>query len=1075
VWDAVKMVLFKFVQKEQSMKKMPIRFSTSVFMLIILSSSLLSQSMIPNDKLASLKLFDFGQDRSLLIEIEELVNLKSSDIVASRFMAQELADLLTLESSYACKQFVCRQLAIIGTENQVPILASLLADEQLADMARYALVRIDLPSVDKALLKALSKTSGHVQIGIINSLGTRRYVGATRKLGRLLFSIDTNVANAAALALGQIGGTRAGAVLKKAFSENNPERMLAVSDAYLMCAEHFIEDGDLDQATKIYLYLFENSKIVSSKAAALKGLLSVNHPDAFQFLISTLKQEHPDAQRNAASFASDLTGEEQTAALVELLPGLAPEIQIALISTLIERGDKAALPAIENLAADRNRYVRSAAIKALGALGNESFIIPLAESAINTTGREKEAAQQSLYVLQGEFVDSTILSLIEKSDPKVQVELISSLAERQTPNAFESLMRVVDSEDPKVRRAAILSMRELAHKENLSDMIQLALRMRSSEQGLAENAVVKTAKRTDAVKMCTNQVIKLYQENDVLDQKASMLRILGGLSHKNALPLMRETLRTGDDLLKVEILRSFAEWPTADPLPDLYNVAEKSENETFALLALRGIIELIDLDSSLSKDQQLEMYKKAMDMAGQNEEKRRIFSKLSGRKTFAAMNYAARFMDDPALKEEAGLAVMSIAAEIYPQNTGIIKPVIRRVRESTDNDLLKTQASNLLSKTIKNYETEIKKQGLASTKELKKEVPFQLRVINSESDYEAGSIFDVNRDGKLDIYCGGFWYEAPDWKKHFVRDVPGDGGYYYDFAAVPQDVDNDGWTDIVNGSWHGKDVFWIRNPGVSAKPFEVFNIDKPGNLETLIGVDINGDGQLDFLPNTVRSMVWYEYKQVQQSEQVRWIKHTLPAESAGHGVGAGDVNSDGKMDIITPKGWLEQTTPSDDAWIWHPEFQLPGASVPVLAHDVDKDGDSDIIVGNGHGYGVYWLEQQNNATGQRTWIKHVIDDTWSQAHFLILADLDLDGQKELITGKRRYAHNGHDKGGEHPVCVYYYRYHQTESTWTRHVIHEGGQVGFGIYTDAKDIDNDGDIDVLCPGKSGLFLMENLLK
>jgi hypothetical protein len=107
---------------------------------------------------------------------------------------------------------------------------------------------------------------------------------------------------------------------------------------------------------------------------------------------------------------------------------------------------------------------------------------------------------------------------------------------------------------------------------------------------------------------------------------------------------------------------------------------------------------------------------------------------------------------------------------------------------------------------------------------------FKLHVINAESRFEAAAILDVNRDCKLDILSGGFWYEAPAWKRHFVRAVKEEGNYFYDFANLPMDVDGDGWMDIANAAWHNKMVFWERNPGKDA-PWEVLPIDTPGNME----------------------------------------------------------------------------------------------------------------------------------------------------------------------------------------------------------------------------------------------------
>ena len=174
---------------------------------------------------------------------------------------------------------------------------------------------------------------------------------------------------------------------------------------------------------------------------------------------------------------------------------------------------------------------------------------------------------------------------------------------------------------------------------------------------------------------------------------------------------------------------------------------------------------------------------------------------------------------------------------------------------------------------------------------------------------------------------------------------------------------------------------------------------------------------------------------------------------------------------MTPRGWLEQT---DGDWKWHPELDLGHASIPILVHDVDSDGDADIIWGLGHNYGLFWLEQTTDGR-QRSWAKHLIDDSWSQPHYMLMADLDNDGTDELVTGKRYHAHNGKDPGGNDPVCVYYYDYDHSTRKWARHTMHEGGTVAFGINTGVADMDGDGDIDVVAPGKSGLYLFENLVK
>ncbi|QDU97733.1 FG-GAP-like repeat-containing protein [Lignipirellula cremea] len=355
---------------------------------------------------------------------------------------------------------------------------------------------------------------------------------------------------------------------------------------------------------------------------------------------------------------------------------------------------------------------------------------------------------------------------------------------------------------------------------------------------------------------------------------------------------------------------------------------------------------------------------------------------------------------------------------------------------------------------------------------------FLQHTIDADAVNPACAAMDVDADGQLDIVAGGFWYQAPTWKRRFLRDVEQIRGRNDDYSCLPLDVNGDGRLDLISVNYRSQSLYWVEHPGEKLADDVAWKkhvIDTPGPAETGRLVDVDGDGRLDVLPNGVKYSAWYELQPPQKKgEEASWIAHPLPPEAAAHGLGFGDIDGDGRGDLVSPVGWF--AAPEDrrtGRWTQHAEFQLHrDASVPILVHDVDGDGDADLIWGRGHGCGLYWLEQAKADDGSRSWTQHAIDTSWSQAHTLLLADLDNDGAPELIAGKRFMGHEGNNLGEYDPLAIYGYQLSAESRTWRRFTIAKGA--GFDLDAKAVDIDQDGDLDLVASTRGGLWLLENQL-
>ncbi|KAA0991236.1 FG-GAP repeat domain-containing protein [Dyadobacter aurulentus] len=348
---------------------------------------------------------------------------------------------------------------------------------------------------------------------------------------------------------------------------------------------------------------------------------------------------------------------------------------------------------------------------------------------------------------------------------------------------------------------------------------------------------------------------------------------------------------------------------------------------------------------------------------------------------------------------------------------------------------------------------------------------------------EGAAIGDVNKDGKKDVLAGAYWFEAPAWKAHEIMKPDTfqvNGGYSNSFLDYAMDVNQDGWIDLIRIDWPGKAAYWHENPKGKTGHWPAHMIHSSVGNESPMMVDIDGDGRLDLLCNdpTAKKVIWL--KCPAKKGDVAWEKYTIsndPNNSTHmytHGIGYGDINGDGRKDVLVKAGWWEGPAEGPakhgkkEDWKFHPA-DLGKDCSQMYVLDLNGDGLNDVLSASAHDYGVWWHEQQKDAQGNIIWRHHTIDDTFSQTHGLEMKDINGDGNIDFITGKRYFAHHGNDPGEFEPAVVYWFEYKPGKTpTWVRHEVDSNS--GVGLHVTVEDINNDGLLDIVTGNKKGVRVL-----
>jgi hypothetical protein len=370
--------------------------------------------------------------------------------------------------------------------------------------------------------------------------------------------------------------------------------------------------------------------------------------------------------------------------------------------------------------------------------------------------------------------------------------------------------------------------------------------------------------------------------------------------------------------------------------------------------------------------------------------------------------------------------------------------------------------------------------GCTSTSsEQRSGVGFTIRPLAVDAN-EGSAIADVNNDGQIDVIAGRSWYAAPDYVSRPLRLIEDWNGYVQSNGDHAWDVNGDGWVDVIAGSFVPGELYWHENPGAEGllkgqlwQPHLLAQTGQSENEGTLMH-DIDGDGVPEIVVNSWNAknplVVWQLSRDAEGRPMA--VRRVLASANNSHGIGFGDVNNDGREDIVVGTGWYERPAgdPYAAEWTFHADWELDEPGLPMSVRDFTGDGLNDMLWGKGHDFGLFWREAEHSG-GALAWREHLVDNSYSQNHSLAWADVDGDGDDELVTGKRTWGHNGSDPGGNDPPGLYYYEWNPTTRTFTRHTIEEG-RVGTGLQIRTADLNGDSRIDIVVAGKSGTYLLFN---
>ncbi len=368
---------------------------------------------------------------------------------------------------------------------------------------------------------------------------------------------------------------------------------------------------------------------------------------------------------------------------------------------------------------------------------------------------------------------------------------------------------------------------------------------------------------------------------------------------------------------------------------------------------------------------------------------------------------------------------------------------------------------------------------------------FERLTLSTEYFSEGANFGDVSHDGVADIVSGPYWYAGPDYKtkNEIYVPKPQDRNRYADnFFWFVYDFNGDGWNDLFRVGFPGTPGYVYVNPMGARRHWARHQVFDWVSNESPTLTNLVGDERPE-LVCTKRGQ--FGYVTVDWGNPLKeWTFHAVSgavtSQRFGHGLGVGDVNGDGRHDIIHKDGWFEQPTSEEEAWRARKFTFAARGGAQMFAYDVDADGDNDVITSlAAHEFGLAWFEQVKADGGGITFKEHLIMGStrresnygvvFSELHAMGLHDMDGDGIKDIVTGKTYWSHHKKSPQWDAGAVVYWFKLVRGKGGVDFVPWRADADSGLGRQVSIGDVNSDGLPDIVSAGMKGTHVLRHIAR